>query len=69
MRSAFKRGIDLLSEPESHSVQSQGNSAGGESSTLPAPECREGAIRVPKNVNQLKPLIDKLMCKVIVIAI
>jgi hypothetical protein len=69
MCSAFKRGIELLSEQESDSVQSQRNSGDGESSTLPVPEHIEGVVRVPKNVTQLKPLIQKLMRKVIVIAI
>jgi hypothetical protein len=64
MRSAFRRGVELLSEPESDSVQSEGKSAGKSAS-----EQMEGIDRVPKNVAQLKPIIDKLMCKVIVIAV
>jgi hypothetical protein len=68
MRSAFERGIKLLSEPEPDSVQRQRTSAGEESFTLPAPEQIEGAVKVPKNVTQLRSLINNLGRKVIVIA-
>jgi hypothetical protein len=64
MRSAFRRGVELLSEPESHSVQSQGQSAGRLRKS--ASEGLEG-IGVPKNVAQLKPVINEIMSKVIII--
>jgi hypothetical protein len=67
MRSAFKRGIELLSEPESDSAQSQGKTM--ESASKYASECLEGVGGVPKNVTQLKPAIDKLMSKAIMITI
>ena len=65
MHSAFKKGIKLLSEPESDSVWSQGQSLAN---------LRERAFEdwkgteVPKNATQLKPIIDKLINKVIIIA-
>ena len=68
MRSAFERGIKLLSEPESDSVQFQRTSVGGESPSVLSPEQIEDAVRVPKDVIQLKQLINKLRSKVIVIA-
>jgi hypothetical protein len=67
VQSAFRRGVELLSEPESDSVQSQGQTVEGHSkSTF---EHIEGIGKVPKNAPQLKPVIDKLMRKVIIIAI
>ena len=51
MRSAFKRGIELLSEPESNSVQSRGKPIEGSSKS--ASENMEGIVGVPKNVTQL----------------
>jgi hypothetical protein len=69
MRFAFKRGIKLLTEPGSDSVQSQKNPVDGESSSIPASGHTEGIVKVPKNVTQLKPAINKLMCKVIMIAV
>jgi hypothetical protein len=65
MRSAFRKGVDLLSEPESDSVQSQGKNIKRESTS----KRMEGISRVPKNVTQLKPVINKLMRKVVLIAI
>jgi hypothetical protein len=65
MRSAFKKGVELLSEPESDSVRSQGQSSGNLREC--ASEDWEG-IGVPKNATQLKPVIDKLMDKAIIIA-
>jgi hypothetical protein len=65
MRSAFKKGVELLSEPESDSVRSQGQSLGNLREC--ASEDLEG-IGVPKNATQLKPVINKLMDKVIMIA-
>jgi hypothetical protein len=62
MRSAFRRGLELLSEPESDPVQGQSSGSIRESS----PEDLEG-IGVPKNVTQLEPVISKLMRKVIII--
>jgi hypothetical protein len=65
MRSAFRRGVDLLSETESDSVQSQGQTV--ESPSKSTSEHMEGVCGVPKNVTQLKPFINKLMSKVIMI--
>ena len=66
MHSAFKRGVEILSEPESDSVQRQGETA--DNSNKSASGYMEVGW-VPKNVTQLKPVIDKLMRKVIMIAI
>jgi hypothetical protein len=67
MRSAFRRGVDLLSETETDSIRSQGQTIEIHSkSTL---EHMEGIGGVPENVTQLKPVINKLMSKVITIAI
>jgi hypothetical protein len=66
MRSAFWRGIEHLRAPESDSVQCQGKTA--ENSGKSASEHMEGISGVPKNVTQLKPVIDKLMRKVIMFA-
>lgn len=67
MRSAFVRGVELLSVQESNSVQSQGKTV--ESSSEYTSEHMEGISGVPKNVTQLQPVIDKLICKVTMIAI
>jgi hypothetical protein len=67
MRSAFWRGVELLSEPESDSVQSRGRPV--ESPSKSASKHMQGINGVPKNATQLKPVIDKLVCKVIVITI
>ena len=67
MRSAFLRGVELLSVPESNTVQSQGRTI--ENSGKYLSEQIEGISGVPKNVTQLQPVIDKLMRKVIMIAI
>jgi hypothetical protein len=67
MRSAFKRGVELLSGPKSDSVGSQGKAVQNPSES--ASEHMEGIGGVPKNVAQIKPVIDKLMRKVIMIAI
>ena len=67
MRSAFLRGVELLSVPESNTVQSQGRTV--ENSGKYLSEQMEGISGVPKNVTQLQPVIDKLMRKVIMIAI
>jgi hypothetical protein len=67
MRSAFRRGAELLSEPESGSVQSQGQTV--ETSGKSAAEHIEGIGGVPKNAAQLKPVINELMRKVIMIAL
>jgi hypothetical protein len=64
MRSAFKRGIELLSEPESNSVQSRGKPVEGSSKS--ASENMEGIVGVPKNVTQLKPVFNELMRKVMI---
>jgi hypothetical protein len=69
MRSAFRKGVELLSErcePESDTVRSQGQSSG--SLRECTSEDLEG-IGVPKNATQLKPFINKLMRKVIIIVI
>ena len=62
MRSAFRRGVELLSEPELDSAQSQVQRSKS------APKDMKGINGVPKNVTQLKPVIDKLMQRVIAIA-
>ena len=67
MRSAFLRGVDLLSASETDSAQSQGQII--ENPGKSASEHMEAINGVPKNVAQLKPVIDKLMCKVILIVI
>ena len=64
MRSAFKRGIELLSEPESNSVQSQGKPVEGSSKS--ASENMEGIVGVPKNVTQLKPVFNELIRKMMI---
>lgn len=69
MCSAFKRGVELLSEPESDSVQHQGQAAEGSSRFSSSYEHMEGISGVPKNATQLEPIIDELMRKVIMIAI
>jgi len=63
MRSAFWKGVELLSGPESGPVQSQGKSIESTSKHI------EGIGKVPKNVTQLKPVLNKLMHKVTMIAI
>lgn len=65
MHSAFWRGIERLRAPESDSVQSRGET--GEHSGKSTSEHIEGISGVPKNVAQLKPVIDQLMQKVIII--
>jgi hypothetical protein len=67
MFSAFRRGVEILNDRESDSVQSQGNPMGNPGK--PEPESMEGIGVVPKNLTQLKSNIDKLMQKVIAIAI
>lgn len=67
MRSAFKRGVELLSEPEPDPVHSQGRTV--ESHSKSASGNIEGSGGVPKNVTQLKPVFNKLMQKVILPAI
>jgi hypothetical protein len=67
MRSAFRRGVELLSEPESDAAQSQGKAI--ENPGKSAFEHMEGIGAVPKNTIELKFVIDKLMSKVIVMAI
>jgi hypothetical protein len=67
MHSAFLRGVELLSVPDSSSVQSQGRTV--ENSGKYLSEQMEGISGVPKNVTQLQLVIDKLMRKVIIIAI
>ena len=67
MHSAFWRGIDILSASGTDSAQSQGQTV--ENPGRSASEHMEAIGGVPKNVTQLKPVIDKLMCKVILIVI
>ena len=62
IHSALRRGVQLLSEAESGPLKNQGQRKS-------APELMEGISRVPKNAAQLKPVIEKLMCKVIGITI
>jgi hypothetical protein len=65
MRFAFMRGVELLSEQELDSVQSQGQHV------KYSPENMEGigGLGVPKNAVALKTCIDPLMRQVIVITI
>ncbi len=67
MRSAIWRGVELLSNSEPDSVQSWGQTV--ESPSKSASEHMENIGGVPKNVTQLKPVISKLMHKVVTIAI
>lgn len=67
MHSAFERGVELLSGPESDPVQGHGKTA--ESPSESASENMEGIGGVPKNWTQLKPVINELTRKVIMIAI
>lgn len=67
MRFAFRRGVELLNELESDTVQSQGQTIEGCSKSTS--EHMGGIGRIPKNAAQLEPVIDKLMRKVIMIAI
>ena len=67
MRSTFRRGIELLSEQESDTSQSQEQTAKNVES---ASENIEGVCGgVPRNVTQLKPVINELMRKMVMIAI
>ena len=68
MRSAFQRGVELLSEPKSSVVQSQEQPFTVEN-PLSTSEHTESICGVLKNVAQLKPVIDKLIRKVIATAI
>jgi hypothetical protein len=67
MHSAFRRGVELLSEPESDSVRRLGKIA--ENPSESTSKCMESTGWVPKNVMELKPVIEKLIQKVIIIAI
>jgi len=67
MHPAFCRGIELLSTQESGSIQIQGKAV--EAPPKFALEHMEGISGVPKNITQLRPILDELMRKVIVIAI
>ena len=64
MHSVFWRGIELLSEPKLSAVQSQEQLFIVEN-PLSTSEHMESICGVPKNVAQLKPVIDKLIRKVI----
>jgi len=66
MRSAFRKGVELLSEPESDPIQSHGTT--GEHPGESPSQHMEGIGRIPKDAVQLKPVIDQLMRKVISIA-
>ena len=67
MRSAVRKGIELLSGLESSTARSQGQTI--ESSSKSAPGHIEDIDKIPKNVAQLKSIISKLMQNVIIIAI
>jgi hypothetical protein len=67
MRSAVKRGVELLSRLESSTSGSQGEAI--ESSSKNAPEYIENIDKIPKDVAQIKSVISKLMQNVIIIAI
>ena len=64
MRTAFSRGVELLSKPESGTGLIQGRLEPLESPKQSVTENMEG-IGVPKNVTQLESIINKLMQKVI----
>lgn len=66
MRSAFWRGVELLREPESDSVEGQGKTV--ENPGKSTSERMEGITGVPKNTARLKSVLDELMSKVVVIA-
>ena len=68
MRSAFWKGAELLSGPKSSSVQSREQPFTVENPPSTS-EHMESMLGVPKNVTQLKPVIDKLIRKVIMAAI
>jgi hypothetical protein len=63
MCSAFWKGIELLSRQGSDSVQSPGEMIEGDSTSKQI----KGISRVPKNVTRLKPVVNKLIRKVIII--
>jgi len=67
MCSALRRVIELLSVPETDLVQSQGQTI--QNSSKSASEHMKVIDGIPKNVTQLKPNIDKLICKMILIVI
>ena len=67
MRSALQKGIELLSAPETDSGRSQVQTV--QNSGKSASEHMKAIGWIPKNVVQLKPDINKLMCKVIPIVI
>ena len=65
MRTAFWKGVELLGEPMSSSVQSREQPFTVETPPESTSEHTEDICGVPKNVAQLEPVIDKLICKVI----
>jgi hypothetical protein len=67
MRSAFWRGVELLGTPESDPPQIQGQTIENYSKFIS--QHMKGTGGVPKNVTQLKPVINNLMCKVIKITL
>jgi len=69
MRSALWRGIELLNASGSDSVQSQRQTIENPASGKSASEHMEAIVGVPKTVTRLKPVINELMRKVIMIAI
>jgi len=66
IRSAFRKGVEILSGPESDPSQSRGTT--GESRDNSPSKNVEDIGRIPNDSIQLKPVIDKLMQKVIAIA-
>ncbi len=66
MRSAFRTGVALLSEPES-SAPGQGKSVDIPSKS--ASEYMQGIDGVPKNVTKLIPVFNKLIHKVTLLGI
>jgi hypothetical protein len=57
IRSAFRKGVELLSGPESDPIQSHGTTR--ESPSKSPSENMEGIGRIPEDSIQLKPDIDK----------
>jgi hypothetical protein len=65
MHSALQKGIEILSVPQSGTAQSQEQTV--ENSSKSVSHHMDGMGGVPKNVTQLKPVIDKLMSCIIII--
>ena len=67
MHFAFWKGLELLNSQETDAIQSQVQRV--ESPSKSTSKHIEGMKVIPKNVALLEPVMDNLMCKVIVISI